>query len=113
MTDGVFAPEWLPASLHCTLNGGVALLRLARPEKRNAIDNAMVEALRRFFTDPPDGVRAVVLRGEGEHFSAGLDLSDHLRRTPRRACSIAGHGTARSQRSRAATFRWWRCCMAR
>ena len=58
------------------IDGVIAHLRLNRPEKRNAINIPVVEALRRFFNDPPEGVRAVVLSGEGAHFSAGLDLSD-------------------------------------
>ena len=76
MTDNPFTPDWLPASLRCTLRGAVAILALARPAKRNALNLEMVEGLRRFFTDPPAAARAVVLHGEGEHFSAGLDLSD-------------------------------------
>ncbi len=71
-----FAPDWLPPSLACTVEAGVATLRLARPEKRNALDTVLVEGLRRFFADPPAGARAVVLCGEGPHFCAGLDLAD-------------------------------------
>ncbi|GAA1875997.1 hypothetical protein GCM10009836_66610 [Pseudonocardia ailaonensis] len=55
---------------------GVADVRLARPEKRNALDPAMFEALVRtgeaLRTEP--GLRAVVLSGEGPDFCAGLDL---------------------------------------
>jgi enoyl-CoA hydratase/carnithine racemase len=35
----------------------------------------MVEALGAYFAAPPEGVRALVLHGAGEHFCAGLDLS--------------------------------------
>ena len=35
-----------------------------------------MRGLERFFTDLPDDIRAVVLTGEGDHFSAGLDLSE-------------------------------------
>jgi enoyl-CoA hydratase/carnithine racemase len=66
----------LPESLSCTVSDAVAVLRLNRPAKRNAMNVEMVEGLRRFFTDPPPGVRAVVLDGEGPHFCAGLDLAD-------------------------------------
>jgi enoyl-CoA hydratase/carnithine racemase len=59
-----------------TLDGGVADVRLNRPEKRNAIDPAMFEALvaagTRLKTEP--GLRAVVLSGEGPDFCAGLDF---------------------------------------
>src|SRR4051812_45941818 len=66
----------LPASLTAERKGNVALLRLARPEKRNALDDEMIFGIERFFTSLPDNVLAVVLHGEGEHFSAGLDLSE-------------------------------------
>ena len=59
-----------------TLDGGVADVRLNRPEKRNAIDPAMFAALvatgERLKTEP--GLRAVVLSGEGPDFCAGLDF---------------------------------------
>ncbi len=66
----------LPPSLRATRRGAVAHLRLARPEKRNALDDVTVLGLETFFTRLPDDVRAVVLSGEGQHFSAGLDLSE-------------------------------------
>ncbi|WP_300304562.1 crotonase/enoyl-CoA hydratase family protein [Ferrovibrio sp.] len=65
----------LPPTLAAEIRGDVAILRLKRSEKRNALDNATVLGLQRFFTLPPEGVKAVVLDGDGEHFSAGLDLS--------------------------------------
>jgi enoyl-CoA hydratase/carnithine racemase len=49
---------------------------LARPEKRNAISDPVVLALERVFDAIPRDVRAVVLTALGEHFSAGLDLSE-------------------------------------
>jgi enoyl-CoA hydratase/carnithine racemase len=59
-----------------TLADGVADVRLNRPEKRNALDPAMFEALvaagERLKTQP--GLRAVVLSGEGPDFCAGLDF---------------------------------------
>jgi (methylthio)acryloyl-CoA hydratase len=66
-------PE-LPPSLHAERHGDIAVLRLARPEKRNAIDDDMVTGIGSFFADLPEDVKAVVVHGEGEHFSAGLDL---------------------------------------
>lgn len=66
----------LPQTLHVSRDGPVALLRLARPAKRNALDDDTVKGIGRFFSDLPDDVRAVVLHGEGEHFCAGLDLSE-------------------------------------
>lgn len=56
--------------------GAIATLVIDRPEKRNALDGPMWEALGaealRLHADPP---RVLILRGEGEHFSAGMDLS--------------------------------------
>ena len=59
-----------------TITDGVADVRLNRPEKRNALDNAMFAGLitagERLESEP--GVRAVVLSGEGPDFCAGLDF---------------------------------------
>jgi len=66
----------LPKSLKATRRGPVAHLRLARAEKRNALDDETVLGLEAFFNGLPSDVRAVVLTGEGAHFSAGLDLSE-------------------------------------
>jgi enoyl-CoA hydratase/carnithine racemase len=57
-------------------HGDVAIVRLCREDKRNAIDDATLLEIERFFQQPPAEVRAVVLTGRGEHFSAGLDLSE-------------------------------------
>lgn len=54
----------------------VALIRLTRPAKRNALSDGLILALRDLFENLPDTVRAAVIDGEGEHFCAGLDLSE-------------------------------------
>lgn len=57
-------------------SGGVADVRLNRPEKRNALDIAMFQALvttGEWLKTQPD-VRAVVLSGAGPDFCAGLDF---------------------------------------
>jgi (methylthio)acryloyl-CoA hydratase len=66
----------LPATLQVEEHGEIAVLRLHRAAKRNALDDATVLGLEAFFTDPPPGVRAVVLDAAGEHFSAGLDMAE-------------------------------------
>ncbi|MFC5138663.1 crotonase/enoyl-CoA hydratase family protein [Actinomycetospora rhizophila] len=66
----------LPRSVTLHRDGPVAVLRLARPAKRNALDDATVLGLEAFFSAPPADVRAVVLDAEGDHFSAGLDLAE-------------------------------------
>jgi enoyl-CoA hydratase/carnithine racemase len=59
------------------IDGGVADVRLNRPDKLNALDGdtfaGLVDAGARLARDP--SVRAVVLSGEGRAFSAGLDFS--------------------------------------
>jgi enoyl-CoA hydratase/carnithine racemase len=62
--------------IHFELQGPVAIVRLARPAKRNAISDGLILAIRDAFETMPEGVRAVVLDGEGDHFCAGLDLSE-------------------------------------
>jgi enoyl-CoA hydratase len=57
-------------------HGAIAVLTLERPEKLNAIDAGMVEALQRGLdrAEADASVRALVLRGAGRAFSAGFDL---------------------------------------
>ncbi|HXV91950.1 MAG TPA: crotonase/enoyl-CoA hydratase family protein [Pseudonocardia sp.] len=69
-------PALLPPSLGVELHGEVAVLRLTRAAKRNALDDPTVLGIEAFFSVPPPGVRAVVLDADGEHFCAGLDLSE-------------------------------------
>lgn len=67
----------LPASVRIAQHGEeILIVTLARSEKRNALDDVTVLGLAAVFEDLPSTVRAVVLQGEGEHFSAGLDLSE-------------------------------------
>lgn len=66
----------LPDTLHASREGPVAVLRLARPAKRNALDDATVMGIGRYFSELPEDIRAVVLHGEGDHFCAGLDLGE-------------------------------------
>ncbi len=66
----------LPRSLKAERHDDIAVLFLARPQKRNAIDDPTVFGIGAFFAAVPDGVRAVVLAGEGDHFCSGLDLSE-------------------------------------
>jgi enoyl-CoA hydratase/carnithine racemase len=59
---------------------GIASVTLSRAAKRNALDAATIDELIDIFTAlPRAGVRAVVLRAEGDHFCAGLDLVEHHR----------------------------------
>ena len=57
------------------IRGAVAVIHLNRPSKRNALSDGLILALRDIFERLPDSVRAAVVTGRGEHFCAGLDLS--------------------------------------
>ena len=60
-----------------TVEDGVAEIRLDRPDKMNALDHAMFDALieAAAFVRDTKGVRAAVLSGEGRAFCAGLDFA--------------------------------------
>jgi enoyl-CoA hydratase/carnithine racemase len=61
-----------------TVADGVATITLNRPDKRNAMNAALLSALRGCF-DALDGradVRVIVLRGAGPAFCAGMDLHE-------------------------------------
>jgi (methylthio)acryloyl-CoA hydratase len=58
------------------LQGAVAIVRLARPSKRNALSDSLISRIRDAFENMPDTVRAIVLDGQGDHFCSGLDLSE-------------------------------------
>jgi enoyl-CoA hydratase/carnithine racemase len=65
--------------LHFELRGEqqeIAVIRLTRGSKRNALNDGLILALRDLFQKMPASVRAAVIDGEGEHFCAGLDLSE-------------------------------------
>jgi enoyl-CoA hydratase/carnithine racemase len=66
----------LPPSLSARLDGDIAVLSLARPAKRNALDDETILGIEAFFEALPDPAKAVVIHGQGEHFSAGLDLTE-------------------------------------
>ena len=60
----------------------IALIGLDRPKKRNAINDALVESLHAAVKRAGQEAKAAVIFGHGEHFSAGLDLAEHIERTP-------------------------------
>lgn len=90
---------------------GVAQVRLNRPDKMNALDPAMFdaivetgEALRTM-----KGLRAVVLAGEGRAFCAGLDIGSFAAggSDPTRSLTERTHGNANRPQEAAMT---WRKC---
>lgn len=61
----------------------LALVKLNRPAKRNAINDDLLAELETCFSQRLGDARAVILHGEGEHFCAGLDLFELMsKRTP-------------------------------
>ena len=69
---------------------GVAWLTMNRPERLNAMNPALVDALRHYFQALPGrrDVRVVVLQGAGRAFCAGLDL--------KHTAALMGSGQAKS-----------------
>ncbi len=66
-----------PTTLSITRDGAVAIIELNRPDKANAMVEAMWHEIRDAmrWADTTPEVRVVVLRGAGRHFTAGIDLS--------------------------------------
>jgi enoyl-CoA hydratase/carnithine racemase len=58
------------------MHGAVAVIRLTRGAKRNALNDGLILALRHLFENLPKEAGAAVIHGEGDHFCAGLDLSE-------------------------------------
>ena len=70
-----------PDVLDVDLQGDIAVLTMTRPDKRNAMNDELLGALKAFFMDPPAEARVVVLTGVAGHFCSGLDLSEHVKRS--------------------------------
>jgi methylglutaconyl-CoA hydratase len=68
------------APLLTSVENGILTLTLNRPDKRNALDTAVIHLLHQSLeqADLDAEVRAVVLRGNGKDFCAGADLDELL-----------------------------------
>jgi enoyl-CoA hydratase/carnithine racemase len=74
MNDGpVLAYERHNKVLRITLN---------RANKRNALNDSIADAFESVLADMDPDVKAIVLDGAGDHFCAGLDLSEQRSRSP-------------------------------
>jgi enoyl-CoA hydratase/carnithine racemase len=76
--EGVFAALGL---LQLERTGPVFHLRLNRPAKRNSVSDELLLQIHTVVLNLPKDVRVLVISGAGEHFCAGLDLSEVSERT--------------------------------
>jgi enoyl-CoA hydratase/carnithine racemase len=75
MADGSLSDaEFEQAGLRLAVDGAVATITLARPQRRNALTFSTWRTLARIGDSLPDDVRVVVVQAEGPAFSAGIDL---------------------------------------
>ncbi|WP_416139367.1 crotonase/enoyl-CoA hydratase family protein [Halomonas sp. HK25] len=65
-----------------SLDDSIYTITLARPGKRNAISDRLLDALEQALVATPEDARVIILAAEGKHFCAGLDLSEHQHREP-------------------------------
>ena len=65
------------STLNLNLTDGIAEIRLNRPEKSNAMNDAMWQEIRQAFDwiDITPQARVAILSGEGKNFCAGIDLA--------------------------------------
>ena len=72
-------------TLEARTDGRLRVLRMNRPERKNALDRALIDSLHRAFHDAAtdDDVWAILLTGNGDAFCSGLDFSDQPRPAPR------------------------------
>lgn len=73
---GLPGPEELErAGLRLAVEGAVARITISRPERRNAMTGRTWTTLAHIGQSLPSDVRIIVLSGEGDIFSAGIDLA--------------------------------------
>jgi enoyl-CoA hydratase/carnithine racemase len=91
------------------LENDVAHVRLARPDKRNAVDNQMIDDLLEVgdLLAGQTSLRSVVLSGDGKSFCAGIDLSVLKGNTdaPETPIDARTHGNANKYQHLALQFR--------
>ncbi|MEO5773733.1 MAG: p-hydroxycinnamoyl CoA hydratase/lyase [Sphingomicrobium sp.] len=89
------------------LDDGIAWVTLNRPEKRNAMSPTLNREMLQLLDELEvrDEVGVIVLTGEGESFSAGMDLKEYFRETEGQSALVQGRVR------RAATDWMWRRLM--
>jgi enoyl-CoA hydratase/carnithine racemase len=66
------------AEIDVSKDGGVLVVTINRPQKKNALTFAMYGALEQALRTPDPDVRVILLTGAGETFTAGNDVKDFL-----------------------------------
>lgn len=61
-------------------DGPITTLTMDRPEKRNAMSDALLAQIDAVFQTPPSGTKVIIITGSGSHFCSGLDLAEHVER---------------------------------
>lgn len=79
------------STLRVENKGAIRILTMARPDKLNALDTALTQALVDAFAnaEADASVRALVLAGEGRGFCAGADLKEFADLTPANQIAVA------------------------
>jgi len=87
----------------CDIEDGIAWVRFNRPEKRNAMNPTLNREMGDLLTEIEfrDDLGVLVLTGEGDSWSAGMDLKEYFRET-----EAKGLGAIRQ--SQAEAYGWWR-----
>jgi len=85
-----------------TVENGIAWVRFNRPEKRNCMSPKLNRQMKRVIEDLEfrDDVKVLVLAGEGEAWSAGMDLKEYFRETEQQGLSAI----RKAQRE---AYSWW------
>ncbi|WP_310588058.1 crotonase/enoyl-CoA hydratase family protein [Emticicia sp. BO119] len=68
--------SFLPQTLQVEIQDEILMIGLNRPEKRNAFNDELILGIEKIFENLPSSIRCVIIYGIGDHFSAGLDLSE-------------------------------------
>jgi (methylthio)acryloyl-CoA hydratase len=78
-----------PVTFAVAVADGIGTVTLNRPQKRNAMNERMISLIANIFIRPNPGLRAYVITAQGDHFSSGLDLTEHVQRSPQEVMDIS------------------------